>query len=136
MFQRKKMDLAWYAPPFSSLDASLCLTGLQMVWVLCPSLPLARRQGPAPVGVAGPPCALTSVPSQTRHRPRGNGVRCSTWTSRGKTRTIKNITEPRLGGWSLVLYTDRKVVGSMPRQNLCLGCGFDPWSEHVWEATD
>lgn len=72
------MELAGDAPPFPGLGASGRLAGLRMAGVLRPSLPLAGRQGPAPVGVAGTPRAVTSVPSQTRHRPRCRGVRCST----------------------------------------------------------
>ena len=30
----------------------------------------------------------------------------------------------------------QKVAGLIPHQGTYLGCGFDPWSGHAWEATD
>ena len=27
-----------------------------------------------------------------------------------------------------------KIAGSVPRQGMCLGCGFGPWSGRMWEA--
>ena len=31
---------------------------------------------------------------------------------------------------------NQKVVGLIPTQVTYLGCGFDPGSGHMWEATD
>ena len=36
-------------------------------------------------------------------------------------------------GWSIIL--SPKGVGSIPGQGIYVGCGFDPWSRCVWEAT-
>lgn len=50
----------------------------------------------------------------------------------------ESVEGPWLGesdGWSVVTYT-RKVVGSIPGQDTCLGCTFDPWSGCVGEAPD
>ena len=30
----------------------------------------------------------------------------------------------------------QKAGGSIPGKSIYLGCGFDPWSGHIWEATN
>ena len=42
------------------------------------------------------------------------------------------------GHWSLIVgsFQNRKVAGSIPGQATCLGCGFDPWSRRLHEATN
>ena len=38
-------------------------------------------------------------------------------------------------GWLECRPVHQKVAGLIPGQGTYLDCGFDPWSEHVWEAT-
>lgn len=42
----------------------------------------------------------------------------------------------RLIGWSTIPFHPKKVAGFDSQSGHNLGCGFDPKSERIWEATD
>ena len=52
---------------------------------------------------------------------------------------VKKFIPSALAGWLSWLKQGpihQNAVGSIPSQVTYLGCGFDPWWGHVWEATD
>ena len=54
-------------------------------------------------------------------------------------RSCKNKGAWALAGWLIGLErlpVQQKVAGLIPGQGTCLGCGFDPPSGHLQEATD
>ena len=88
--------------------------------------------------------APNDIPWVTQHRHRTAAVAspwktsCEPAPASSSHPHIKNQTVPWPVwlSWLVRHPINQKVVGSIPGQGACLGCGFSPWWGHVQEATN
>ena len=70
---------------------------------------------------------------RSKNRCSDSKVKKNYWSD-GETPVFKiQVLEPWLNS-SVGCPVHQKVEGSILGQGTYLGCGFDPWSEHIWEA--
>ena len=124
------------------------LPGAEDLWGRTPASTAPSAVSFAPCAGAGraPPIYVSGFLELRCHRPEWKmssgkfcSPACSTWDFQGWGLGGLRNRAAALTGWLSWLGhcpINQKVSGLIPHQGTCLGCGFDSWSGHIWEATN